>query len=219
MKILAIADRVHELVYSSAAAQRFSDVDLVLSCGDLPFDYIEFVSSALNKPLLYVFGNHNEQQRSSGRDAIKVAPEGATNLHGRVVRQGGLLIGGLEGSMRYRDGPHQYTDLGMRLQMWRMAPRLLWNRWVHGRALDILVTHAPPEGVHDCADVCHQGFPALLWFVRCFKPRYVLHGHTHLYRLDAERVTRVGDTEVINAYGYQVIEVAPPPRRGVETRT
>ncbi len=214
MKILAVADTVHELVYSPVAATRFKDVDLIVSCGDLPFDYMEFIVSVLNKPLLYVFGNHNAVQRRFGHEDIKVEPEGGTNLHGRVVRQNGLLIGGLEGSIRYRPGPHQYSDLGMRLQMWRMVPRLLWNRMVHGRALDILVTHAPPRGVHDCEDLCHQGFPALHWFIRLFKPRYLLHGHTHVYRLDAERITRVGETEVINSYGYQLIDVAPPPRRG-----
>jgi predicted phosphodiesterase len=51
MKILAIADTVHELVHSPVGGERFKDVDLVLSCGDLPFDYIEFVVSMLNKPL------------------------------------------------------------------------------------------------------------------------------------------------------------------------
>ncbi len=213
MRILAIADKVDDLVYSPVAAERFKDIDLILSCGDLPFDYIEFVCSALIKPLLYVFGNHNHEQRRHDVEGVKLAPEGGTNLHGRVVRVGGLLIGGLQGSMRYRPGPYQYTELEMRLRMWGMLPRLLWNRLVHGRALDVLVTHAPPRGVHDREDLCHQGFEALLWFVRVFKPRYLLHGHTHLYRRDAQRVTQVYDTQVINTYGHYVLDVEPVATR------
>lgn len=213
MRILTISDTVHDLVYSTAARERFGDVDLVLSSGDLPFDYLEYVVSALNKPLLYVFGNHNDKQRRYPGEDIKVAPEGAINIHRRIVRHKGLLIGGLEGSMRYRPGPHQYSNVGMCLCILSMLPRLLWNRLVHGRALDILVTHAPPEGIHDGADVCHRGFRAYLWFMRWFRPRYLVHGHTHLYRLDAQRESQYRSTVVLNTYGYQIVDIEPLGRK------
>ncbi|NLG27726.1 MAG: metallophosphoesterase [Chloroflexi bacterium] len=213
MRILTISDTVNDLVYSPAARERFRDVDLVLSSGDLPFDYIEYVVSVLNKPLLYVFGNHNDTQRRYPGEDTKVAPEGARDIHRRIVRYGGLLIGGLEGSMRYRPGPHQYSDFQMRLSILSMLPKLVWNRLVHGRALDILVTHAPPEGIHDGADTCHRGFPAYLWFMRWFRPRYLVHGHTHLYRLDAQRESPYCSTLVLNTYGYQIIDIEPPDRR------
>jgi len=38
---------------------RFGDVELVLSCGDLPYYYLEYIVSMLNVPLLYVHGNHD----------------------------------------------------------------------------------------------------------------------------------------------------------------
>ena len=212
MKILVIADTVHDLVYSPTAAERFKDIDLVLSCGDVSFDYLEFVVSALNKPLFFVFGNHAEcQVRLDG--SIKLTPEGCRNIHRRVVSFRGVLIAGLEGSMRYRSGDHQYTDWQMRLMVCKMLPRLLWNRLFHGRALDILVTHAPPRGIHDAEDRCHRGFAAFLWLIDHFPPRYLVHGHTHLYRQDAPRVAKRGATTVINSYGYQIIEIEPPAKR------
>ena len=36
------------------------------------------------------------------------------------------------------------------------VPALLWNRLVRGRAVDVVLTHAPPRGVHDRADRCHS---------------------------------------------------------------
>jgi hypothetical protein len=40
-----------------------------------------------------------------------------------------------------------------------------------------------------------------------YRPRYLIHGHTHLYRQDARRVTQYRETTVLNTYGYQVLEI------------
>ena len=52
-----------------------------------------------------------------------------------------------------------------------------------------------------------RGFEAYLRFMDRYKPRYLIHGHTHLYRQDAKRVTQYKETTVLNTYGYQVIEI------------
>jgi predicted phosphodiesterase len=59
MKILCISDETDPLIYSKNIASRYGDVDLVLAAGDLPLKYYEFIISSLNKPLYFVFGNHN----------------------------------------------------------------------------------------------------------------------------------------------------------------
>jgi len=208
MKILAISDKIEERLYSPSAASSFADVDLVLSCGDLPSYYLEYLVSTLNKPLYYVFGNHEPAIGENG-ERLKDIP-GCINLDGRVVNAGGLLIAGLEGSIRYRpDGEYQYTEGEMLWKIVRMVPKLIWNRITRGRYLDILVTHAPPAGIHDAADRCHQGFRQYIWFMERFKPRYLIHGHTHMYTPSQKRQTRYKDTEVINAYGYVVLDVEP----------
>ncbi|MBM3188579.1 MAG: metallophosphoesterase [Chloroflexi bacterium] len=212
MKILAVSDVVVDLVHSPAIAERFGDVELVLGCGDLPFDYLEFIVTMLGKPLYYVFGNHAQKNVLSDDGSEKMAPGGCVNIHRRVVKHKGLLIAGLEGSMRYREGDHQYTQWEMHVMARAIAPLLIWNRLRYGRALDILIAHAPPYGIHDDTDLCHQGFRAFLYLMERFKPRYLIHGHTHLYRHDAPRVTQFGETTVVNTYGYQVIDVDVPTR-------
>lgn len=207
MKILTLSDTVVSLVHSTKMAERFRGIDLVLSCGDLPYDYLEFVVTMLNKPLYYVLGNHAQPHIINSDGTLTTAPGGCTNLHMRTIVHNGLIIGGLEGSMRYRPGDHQYTQSEMRVNMWRMAPRLWANRLRYGRPIDILITHAPPRDIHDGQDLCHQGFDAFLEFMDRHQPLYLIHGHTHLYRQDAQRITQYGRTTVLNTYGYQVIEI------------
>ena len=206
-KILTVSDTVADLVYSPLIAERFGDVDLVLSCGDLPIEYLEYIVSMLNKPLYYVRGNHAQDRLVRADGTVRVGPEGCSNIHRKVIDHDGLLIGGLEGSMRYRDGPHQYTPLQMELMVTLMFPRLYWNTLHYGRPVDIFVTHAPPLGIHDGKDLCHRGFDAFIGLMDRYRPQYLIHGHTHLYRRDAQRVTQYGDTTVLNTYGFQVIEI------------
>ena len=106
------------------------------------------------------------------------------------------------------------SEAGMRRQIARLVPRLLLNRLRHGRYLDILITHAPPQGIHDQPDPCHRGFAALRDFLRRFRPRYHLHGHIHIYDRQTATRTQFGDTTVLNAYGYREVRV-PVAARGV----
>jgi hypothetical protein len=48
--------------------------------------------------------------------------------------------------------------------------------------------------------------------MRVFRPRYLLHGHVHVYRRDIPNVTRFEDTIVINVYPYYRLDLSQPPR-------
>ena len=65
MRLLCVADHVDPFIYSNGLKTRFGKVDLVLSAGDLALGYYDFIISTLNKPLLFVFGNHDLESRSS----------------------------------------------------------------------------------------------------------------------------------------------------------
>ncbi len=219
MKILCVADHIDPLVYSDSIKSRFKDIDLVLSCGDLPLNYYDYIVSMLNKPLLFVFGNHNLKQLMyyQGKGEISrfsfsaTSPAfksvGATYINGKVLRKYGLIIAGLGGSMWYNGGPNQYSDTGMFFKILRIIPALLINRLFFGRFIDILITHAPPCGIHDKQDRAHTGFKALRWFIQIFKPRYLVHGHVHLWDRAGERRSRYYSTEVVNAYDHCIIEM------------
>jgi hypothetical protein len=50
-------------------------------------------------------------------------------------------------------------------------------------------------------------------FIRIFKPRYFLHGHTLVYKSNlVPPLTQVGNTTVINVYPYRLLEVKPHVR-------
>src|SRR6266853_31880 len=110
LKIFAVADEVDEATFGD----KLDSIrpDLVVSCGDLPFDYLEFLVSRIDVPLLYVPGNHDPSLASPNtgwmamqQDLPPPGPEGADNIDGRVTEYRGLRIAGLGGSLRYKDGP------------------------------------------------------------------------------------------------------------------
>ncbi|HSM25338.1 MAG TPA: metallophosphoesterase [Anaerolineaceae bacterium] len=203
MKILAVSDTELGFLYQPSIVDRFFDVDLIISCGDLPHYYLEYMISMLNVPLYYVNGNHaNKIEITTGGE--RRYPWGAVNLHKRnITDDTGLLLAGIEGCVRYNFGPFQYSQPEMWNMVFSLIPKLLFNKLRYGRFLDIFITHAPPWKIHDEKDLPHQGIKAFRWFINVFKPTYHLHGHIHVYRNDTITETQFNQTKVINCYGYR----------------
>ncbi|MDA8217171.1 MAG: hypothetical protein M0Z94_06075 [Dehalococcoidales bacterium] len=223
MKILAVADVPHPALYAHFDAKRWQGIDLLLACGDLKWDYLDFLATSLGVPLIYVKGNHDPDTRS-GFSAV------GEDINGRVVRYKGVRIAGFEGSAWYGGRGLEYTETEMRLLVWRTIPRLL----ISGGA-DIVISHAPPvlkreeapavefsESVVDVVlsqprtytpeddgptDHAHRGFYAYNRLIQFFHPRLWLHGHTHLNYSRAPRLRRLHGTLVANAFGYFVFEI------------
>lgn len=205
MKILTVSDVELSYIYSPSIRERFCDADMVISCGDLPYYYLEYIISTLNVTLYYVRGNHASKVEYSDRGQRQY-PWGGIDLHQKVTRSdNGLLMAGIEGCLRYNAGPHQYRQSEMWTMVFRLIPGLLFNRIKYGRFLDVFVAHAPPWKIHDQDDLPHQGIKAFNWFIRQFKPSIFLHGHIHIYRQDSITDTILENTHVINSYGHRVI--------------
>lgn len=205
MKILSLSDTIVPFIYSPQIRRRFADVDLILGCGDLAYYYLEYALSSLDVPLFFVRGNHDEiiEYRQEGQ---RTSPHGGVDLHAKLDNYKGLLLAGVEGSLRYRSGPYQYSQIEMWEKVIRLVPGLLLNRIRYGRFLDIIITHAPPEGIHDKSDYPHRGVRAFRWFIQMFQPGFFVHGHVHVYRPDQQTNTWIGRTQVLNAYGYREFE-------------
>jgi len=213
MKILALSDEVLDSLYSPRLREMHGDADLVLGCGDLPFYYLEFIVTILNVPVYYIPGNHDRmtEYRADGTLANRAGgcePLDAVTARTRIrLSPGPLLLAGLGGSLRYNaESGHQYTQEEMWARAVRLIPALVVNRLQFKRYLDILVTHAPPRGIHDGQDLAHTGFDAFLWLMRLFKPRWLLHGHSHVYRRDTPTTTQYHATQVMNVYPARVLD-------------
>ena len=116
MKILCVSDTTDTLIYSSVAPDLYRDVDFVISAGDLPLRYYDYIQTMLRKDVWYVYGNHNLEEfgrmmrRSSGLDVyLPSSPHGSMPLFGGCFvdgkcvydKQHDLIIMGLGGSMLY----------------------------------------------------------------------------------------------------------------------
>ena len=203
MKILAISDQVVDRIYTLSSSGHFQDVKLILGCGDMPYEYLEYLVTILNVPMFYVPGNHDPR-------FDQAHAEGGSNLDLKVVRHNKFLIGGFGGSIRYRpDGINQYSQAEAYMRAFRLLPYLYLNRMQYGRAMDVLISHSPPYGIHDAKDSAHEGLKALNWLIQIAKPRYHFHGHMHIYKRNLEITeTTVGFTKIINVYPYKEMEVS-----------
>ena len=59
MNIMIFADQESKLLYEYYDPERMKDIDLIISCGDLPPEYLTFFATLCHAPLLYVKGNHD----------------------------------------------------------------------------------------------------------------------------------------------------------------
>ena len=115
MKLLLISDEVDKYLWDYYRPGRLAGYDLILSAGDLNAEYLSFLVTMANRPLLYVPGNHD------GSYAQK-PPEGCDCIDGKLVTVNGLRILGLGGSALYNRGPHQYTEAQMQAEWTLCSP-------------------------------------------------------------------------------------------------
>jgi uncharacterized protein len=202
VKILCVSDTVMPQMESAVNLRRqYGDVELLVSCGDMPSVYLEFITSVLNVPLFYIRGNHDERYKDT--------PPGGEDLHGRLVEYKGLTFYGLEGCIRYNDSPIQYTEGEMSRMVLGAGLRLRYRRMRFGAGVDFFVTHSPPRGIHDAEDLPHRGFASFLKFLDWYRPRYMLHGHVHTYDRRTTTRTHHLDTMIININPVTVLDVEP----------
>lgn len=201
MKILAVADEESPYLWDYYQPGRLDGIDLIVSCGDLKQEYLEFLVTMGSAPLLYVPGNHD-------KGYIHYPPEGCECIDDRLIEINGLRIAGLGGCIRYNLGVYQYTDAEMNRRV-----RSLKHRIRRAGGVDVIITHAPPRGYGDASDNAHRGFEAFLPLMDQYSPQYLIHGHVHpSYGNNLPQSVRYKNTTVYNAVGWHVLEVEVPNR-------
>lgn len=199
MKILIVSDIVNETILEYKDGQPFlAGIDLIISCGDLPPEYLTSLRSRYDVPLFYVLGNHDLRYQTS-------PPVGCRKIDRRFIEYNGLRILGFSGSRWYNGNQNQYTErqmTGFIRKMWFT----LWRK----KGFDILVSHASPRYINDAEDRCHRGFHSFRQLINRHQPQYHLHGHIHkLFDNESDRFATLGETEIINCYDYYILEIEP----------
>ncbi len=195
MKILLVADEPCKALWDYYDGERLKGIDLILSAGDLPPQYLSFLVTFSNCPLLYVHGNHD------GVYSVK-NPDGCIDIDGKIYNFNGVRIFGLGGSMLYNEGPYQYTENQMKRRVLKCKLPILRN---HG--FDILLTHAPIRGINDQDDLPHMGFQVFDTLLERYKPKYMVHGHVHMnYAYNIPRTIEHRQTTVINAFERYMLD-------------
>ena len=145
VKILAIADKESKNLWDYYEPGKLEGIDLIISCGDLNPDYLQFLATFAHAPILYVHGNHDDYYQDH-------PPDGCICIEDKIYVHEGIRILGLGGSLRYKPGIHQYDQKEMRGRVKR-----LWFQLKKCGGFDILVTRryfttsfASCSGDHSC---------------------------------------------------------------------
>jgi Icc-related predicted phosphoesterase len=159
--------------------------DAVITLGDLKPQWLARLSG-LKLPIIGVHGNHDVEG--------ELEELGIRDLHLERAEIGSWSFSGFEGCVRYRDGPHQFTQEEA-TELVRRLP-----------AAEVLICHAPPWGVNDEPDdPVHTGFRGLRAWVERYEPRYLLHGHTQPD--PRTRTYRFGPTSVVWVRGSLLLDL------------
>ena len=196
MKILIVADEPEKKYWDFYTDGCLKEFDLILSCGDLPPQYLSFLVTFARCPLFYVHGNHDDCY-------AETPPDGCECIEDKIITYNGLRIMGLGGSNRYKLGENQYNEEEMQKRIRKMRRQLKKNN-----GFDLLLTHAPARHLNDAEDIPHRGFESFNTLLETYNPKYFIHGHVHLnYGHKMPRITERGETKVINAYYSYILEI------------
>ena len=196
MRILAISDHESPYFWDYFDKQKLEGIDLFLSCGDLDPRYLSFLATFFQGPVLYVHGNHDGIYQT-------MPPDGCICIEDRIYQHQGLRILGLGGSMRYKEGPYQYSQAEMDFRIFRLRMQIMRQG-----GFDILLTHSPAYDITDAPDLPHRGFKGFVRLMDKYAPPYMIHGHVHLnYGHNIKRTVQYGDTTIVNAYERYIFDI------------
>lgn len=160
MRAFVIADRAPQ----GSIRQIISDnqIDIIITLGDLTHSDLSELSLITNIPKIGVYGNHCL--------GTYMEPLGIINMHLQTYSYGGLLFGGFQGCVRYKQNPEaiMYSQQEAS-ELMKGFPQV-----------DVFLSHAPPYGINDePEELAHQGFYGLRTYLDTLPPKMWLHGHTY----------------------------------------
>jgi hypothetical protein len=199
MRILAVSDEVERAFDFERNRDDLGHIDAIVGAGDLPPDYLDFLTMAFKAPLFYVRGNHD---RGGGWDEhSERVPE---SMDGAIQELNGLRLAGLSWPCDKRQQAVHDENLA-----WRQVARSMVS--LRMQRPDVIVSHISPAGLGDAPDDhYHKGFAAYRWLCDKTKPRLWIHGHTPLAAAPKWMIDH-GPTKVMNVTGAVLIDFVRSP--------
>lgn len=196
MRILVVADEESSFLWDYYKPGMLKGIDLILSAGDLKAEYLTFLVTMANRPLVYIHGNHDAKY-------LRSPPEGCECAEDRIVSVNGLKILGLGGTQLYSNGFCSYSEQQMERRIRRLALKIR-----RAGGVDIVLAHSPVRGYGDEENIAHRGYEAFASLIDRYKPKYFIHGHVHKsYSTSLEREYRRGETVIINGTGRYILDI------------
>lgn len=162
---------------------RADQVDLLISCGDLPDAAIlRAMEYYRPKQVFAVKGNH---------DSAASFPPGVTDLHLQMKKVNGIRFGGFAGAWRYKPVGHHLFEQKEVSAMMKYFP-----------SVDIFIAHNSPAGIHERDREVHQGFDGFTDYIERAKPQLIIHGHQHV-----DLSTVAGGTMIVGVYGERLFQI------------
>lgn len=207
IRILAVADEVDPSLWGHLDREALGPLDLLVSSGDLPPDYLSYLDDSLRVPFVFVMGNHDLDE-AWAREARRLLPEHMSGA--QLTEAAGLSIALLDWPGRDRIRTRSQDRIA-----WRQVLRLWLSVKLGAPRPEIVVSHVAPDQVLDPRDMYHRSFPAYRWLARRLRPALWLHGHTTPASVP-ERITHLGPTTSVNVTGAYLIELGPAVAPGGE---
>lgn len=97
LRVLVLSDEIDRALYDHFDRSMLQDIDMIISCGDLPARYLTFLATMFNGPVLYVCGNHDEKY-------VTNPPEGCICIEDEIYEYQGIRFLGLGGQPPVQKG-------------------------------------------------------------------------------------------------------------------
>ena len=201
IRVLAVSDEVEAGLWEHLDRRALGRIDLLVSCGDLPPDYLSYLEGSLRVPLVLVTGNHDLDD-AWRHEAARLLP--ARGPGADLVEAAGLGIVSLDWP-----GTGKARTRSQDLTAWRQVLGLALRVALGGRRPVVVASHVAPHAAGDARDVYHRGFRAYRWLAERLRPALWLHGHTTPASVP-ERITHIGPTTCVNVTGAYLVDLVPP---------
>ncbi|MBN1622261.1 MAG: metallophosphoesterase [Endomicrobiales bacterium] len=213
MKILAVSDVSSQSLenYVAHSSKKLKKLDIIVSCGDLDKQYLEYLADGIGRDLFFIHGNHVQRAKEEDGKILRYIA-GSEDLHGRAQVYNDYIIVGFGGSKWYGGKGYEYKEKEMVKVVKKVIRKVKWIRFkdkiIRRKKKEIIaISHAPMYKIHDQPDVCHTGFKCFHDFVKAVSPVLWLHGHVHIPDTHKNQVTVLHNTTILNVFGYKFVNV------------